>query len=142
VHGCLHQVGAGYQVNFPVANTSRCIVTPSTNVPDLLAANRYSFAFWSYYPVLQKRVLQSASLVNLAGTCVTLQPSLPLIILTSRSLCCVCVLCRGVVSPGTKSVASALNDFGASTKFTNLLLGPSCRLLHTFCVNVRHIVDI
>jgi hypothetical protein len=62
------QVGAGYQVDFPVANTSRCIVTPSTNVPDLLAANPYSFAFWSYYPVLQKRVLQAASLVNLAGT--------------------------------------------------------------------------
>jgi hypothetical protein len=61
-------VGVGDLLNYPVLNTNRCIATTTTNVPTLLASTPYSFAFWSYYAVLQTRVTQAASLVNVAGT--------------------------------------------------------------------------
>jgi hypothetical protein len=57
----------GYQLAYPVMNSGRAVITTTNSVPDLLASNPYSFAFWSYYAVLQKRVTQAASLINTAG---------------------------------------------------------------------------
>jgi hypothetical protein len=57
---------------YPVLNTTRVVATTANNVPDLIAARPYSFGFWSYYAVLQKRVTQAASLVNTAGRYSTL----------------------------------------------------------------------